>query len=89
MENLFFYFQSCRFRGFLGSFLVLFCNIGILLAYVLGNYVSYTTFPIVFLVLPIVFFIGFIFLPETPQYLFKIGDEMVLIICTINILFYD
>lgn len=64
----------------MGSLLVLFCNAGILLAYILGNFVDYTTFPIIFLIFPIVFFIGFIFFPETPQYLFKSGDEMVITI---------
>lgn len=78
LKKFIFFLNSLkRIRGFLGSLLVLICNAGILLAYILGNFVDYTTFPIIFLIFPIVFFIGFIFLPETPQYLFKTGNEMV------------
>lgn len=69
-------------RGSLGSLLVLNCNIGILIAFVLGNYLSYTTGVIVLASLPILFLIVFPFFPESPQYLMKSGNEEVIIGCS-------
>lgn len=58
-------------RGTAGSFLVLFLNIGILLAYIIGPILSFKFFGIVCLCLP-VFYLGcFVFLPETPVYLIR------------------
>lgn len=60
-------------RGSLGSLLVLSCNIGTLIAFLLGDYLNYTIQPIVHVTLPIIFFISFAFFPESPQYLMQIG----------------
>jgi MFS family permease len=60
-----------RVRGRLGSMLVLSCNIGILFAYVAGYFVNYVESACIMLPIPIVFFIGFLFFPDTPTYLVK------------------
>lgn len=62
-------------RGSLGSLLVLSCNIGILIAFICGNYLNYTLQPVVLASLPILFFVTFSFFPESPQYLMKVGKE--------------
>ncbi|XP_065357204.1 facilitated trehalose transporter Tret1 [Calliphora vicina] len=58
-----------RVRGKLGTFMVLSCNIGILFAFILGNYFSYDLVAWILSSLPLTFLITFIFLPESPQYL--------------------
>nr|CAD7424473.1 unnamed protein product [Timema monikensis] len=58
-------------RGSLGTYLVLFTNGGILFAYVLGSYASYTTFSAICLAIPITFMASFFWLPDTPVYLFN------------------
>jgi MFS family permease len=60
-----------RVRGRLGSMLVLSCNIGILFAYVAGYFVNYVESACIMLPIPMVFFIGFLFFPDTPTYLVK------------------
>lgn len=55
-------------RGRLGSLLMLSCTTGILFSFVAGTYLSYLQVPKLFMGLPIIFIIVFIFLPETPQY---------------------
>ncbi|KAK2587151.1 hypothetical protein KPH14_002909 [Odynerus spinipes] len=62
-------------RGALGSFLQLFITIGLLYAYVIGPYVTYTVFWIVCSVLPVVFFICFLIMPESPYYLISKGNR--------------
>ncbi|XP_037811226.1 facilitated trehalose transporter Tret1-like [Lucilia sericata] len=57
-----------RVRGKLGTLLVLSCNIGILFAFILGNYFSYDIAAWILSALPLTFLITFIFLPESPQY---------------------
>lgn len=64
-----------RIRGSLGSCLVLSCNIGLLLAFVLGNYLDYYIIPYVYLSLPLLFLVAFAFLPESPPYLLKSRKE--------------
>lgn len=61
----------------MGSLLVFSCNMGMLLAFVLGNYVSYLASPIILLAIPVIFIIAIAFFPETPQYLMKSGKEEV------------
>ncbi|XP_055304889.1 facilitated trehalose transporter Tret1-like isoform X2 [Sitodiplosis mosellana] len=57
-----------RIRGRLGSLLMLSVTIGILFGFIAGTYLTYYLVPKIFLPLPIVFFVLFIFFPETPQY---------------------
>lgn len=67
------YFCCCcyRIRGRLGSLLMLSVTIGILFGFIAGTYLTYYLVPKIFLPLPIVFFVLFIFFPETPQYYIK------------------
>jgi hypothetical protein len=60
-----------RIRGQLGSLFILIHNLGILLAFVAGNYLSYKLVGAMMITLPVLFFVSFLFLPETPQYLLK------------------
>ncbi|KAL7302251.1 hypothetical protein TKK_0004922 [Trichogramma kaykai] len=62
-------------RGLLGSFLQLFVTIGLLYAYAIGPYVSYLVFWIVCGALPVVFFVCFLFMPESPYYLLSKHQE--------------
>ncbi|XP_058797919.1 facilitated trehalose transporter Tret1-2 homolog [Phymastichus coffea] len=60
-------------RGVLGSFLQLFVTVGLLFSYCIGPYVSYTVFWIACGSLPIIFFVCFMFMPESPYYLLAQG----------------
>lgn len=64
-----------RVRGVLNSLLVFSCNIGFLFAFVLGNYFAYETVPFVLICVPVLFLTGFVFLPESPQYLVRTGRD--------------
>jgi SP family facilitated glucose transporter-like MFS transporter 8 len=61
-------------RGTLGSYLTLFINAGVLFSYVIGSYVSYYMFAYIALLLPILYIVGLIWLPETPNYLVNRGN---------------
>lgn len=56
-------------RGALGSFFQLMVTIGILFVYSIGYNLSVLTFSIICGLLPLVFAVAFIFMPETPLYL--------------------
>jgi MFS transporter, sugar porter (SP) family len=60
-------------RGTLGSYLTLFTNAGVLFAYIIGSYVSYYTFAYTAIAIPVVYVVGLIWLPETPNYLVNRG----------------
>lgn len=62
-------------RGILGSFLQLFITVGLLWSYCIGPYVSYTVLWIACAALPIVFFIIFYPMPESPYFLFANGRK--------------
>ncbi|XP_012234489.1 solute carrier family 2, facilitated glucose transporter member 8 [Linepithema humile] len=62
-------------RGALGSFLQLFITIGLLYAYAIGPFVTYTVFWIVCAILPIIFFACFIMMPESPYFLLIKGRK--------------
>uniref|UniRef100_A0A336KQ34 CSON014045 protein n=1 Tax=Culicoides sonorensis TaxID=179676 RepID=A0A336KQ34_CULSO len=61
-------------RGLMGSMVVLSCNIGIFLAFIVGNFIEPMDVPWVFLPLSAIYLVGFIYLPETPMYLMKKND---------------
>lgn len=61
-------------RGRLGSLLSLYLNVGVLLGYVGGTYLAYTTVPYVMIAFPLLFICCFMFVPNTPQYLLGCGD---------------
>lgn len=58
-------------RGVLGSTVVLSCNIGMLIAFTLGNFCNFYTTPIFVIGLTIVYALCIAFLPETPSFLMK------------------
>ncbi|XP_043462717.1 facilitated trehalose transporter Tret1-2 homolog [Leptopilina heterotoma] len=62
-------------RGSLGSFLQLFITIGLLFSYAIGPYVSYMVLWIACGSLPIIFFISFLFMPESPYFLLGKGQK--------------
>lgn len=51
--------------------LILTMNTGVLLGFILGKYFIYFTLPWIILCFPIMFLIGFMFVPETPIWLMK------------------
>ncbi|XP_017075057.2 LOW QUALITY PROTEIN: facilitated trehalose transporter Tret1 [Drosophila eugracilis] len=64
---------SDNIRGTLGVFLVLTCNAGVVLAFVLGYYFNYAQVSWIVSSLSFVFVGCFWFMPETPQHLAKIN----------------
>lgn len=58
-------------RGTLGSTLVFACNLGICLAYILGEYVDYLTIPWLMLPSTLAFIILFANVPDSPTFLAK------------------
>lgn len=59
-----------RIRGTLGAILSITCNIGILLGFILCYYLDYYTVTYIALAFCILYSVGCMFLPESPQYLF-------------------
>ncbi|XP_044593928.1 facilitated trehalose transporter Tret1-like [Cotesia glomerata] len=62
-------------RGILGSFLQIFLNLGLMIPFGIGPFVSYNNYRIICATLPIVFFIVFFAMPETPYYLAAKGRK--------------
>uniref|UniRef100_A0A182NGP0 Major facilitator superfamily (MFS) profile domain-containing protein n=1 Tax=Anopheles dirus TaxID=7168 RepID=A0A182NGP0_9DIPT len=60
-----------RIRGTLGSFFILFLNIGTLVSFVMGSYLSYHLTAYILFSFPILFLALFLQFPETPQYLIR------------------
>ncbi|XP_055594226.1 facilitated trehalose transporter Tret1-like [Uranotaenia lowii] len=58
-------------RGSLGSFFILFINVGTLVSFVIGTYLSYHITSYILIFLPILFLLCFIRLPETPSHLIR------------------
>ena len=56
-------------RGALASYLVLFCNVGIVSGYIIGSLVSYYTFAYIMIQIPLLYVLCYAWLPETPIYL--------------------
>jgi MFS family permease len=64
-------------RGSLGAIFILCVNMGTLVLFVAGAYLNYYLVAAIMAFFPIIFFISFIFLPETPQYLIRCKDMTV------------
>ncbi|KAJ6649315.1 Facilitated trehalose transporter Tret1 [Pseudolycoriella hygida] len=60
-------------RGALGSLLMVTSNVGILLSFMAGHYLSFRLVPAVFVVLPTLFLLLTVIFPETPIFLLKTG----------------
>lgn len=54
-------------RGILGSFLMIFTCFGVMISYIAGAYLTYSTAPFVIMIFPIAFMVSFLVLPESPQ----------------------
>ncbi|XP_053693508.1 facilitated trehalose transporter Tret1-like [Sabethes cyaneus] len=59
-----------KIRGALGAILSITCNLGILLGFILCYYLDYFTVTYIALAFCILYSVGCMFLPESPQYLF-------------------
>lgn len=64
-------------RGRLGSSSLFFRNVGTLIGYVLGATVEYKIIPCISAIIPIVFVICFMLMPNTPQYHLRKGQTQV------------
>ncbi|XP_076637093.1 facilitated trehalose transporter Tret1-like isoform X5 [Colletes latitarsis] len=62
-------------RGSLGSYFQLLLTVGILLSYSLGTVLDMRNLSIVSAIMPLIFFCIFMFMPETPIYYLKKGNE--------------
>lgn len=71
MNNFSFSFAAARIRGKLGSFVSLSVNLGILLGFVAGHYLSFFTVPKCALLFTVTHFVTFIFFPESPTFLMR------------------
>ncbi|XP_030384785.1 facilitated trehalose transporter Tret1 [Scaptodrosophila lebanonensis] len=60
-----------RVRGILGTFVVLGCNLGVLAAFTMGYFFNYKQVAWMMSILPLLFIICFVFMPETPQFLLQ------------------
>ncbi|KZC09341.1 Facilitated trehalose transporter Tret1 [Dufourea novaeangliae] len=62
-------------RGSLGSYFQLLLTVGILLSYIFGSFVDMFVLSIISAMAPLVFFVIFMFMPETPLYYLMKGNE--------------
>ncbi|XP_062545780.1 facilitated trehalose transporter Tret1-like [Armigeres subalbatus] len=60
-----------RNRGMLGATFILSTNLGQLIMYILGAYVSYSVIPYILITIPVIFLFGFTMIPDTPLYYMK------------------
>ncbi|KAH8250059.1 hypothetical protein KR026_004471, partial [Drosophila bipectinata] len=60
-------------RGSLGSAIFLAISAGLLVGYICASFIAYKVLPCVALVLPTIYIISIIFLPETPIFLLRAG----------------
>lgn len=60
-------------RGALGSVFTIQLSCGVLFEVIVGPYVSYHTLNATSAVVPVLFFIAFLWVPESPYYLLKVG----------------
>lgn len=58
-----------KIRGFLSTVISVVCNLGILVEFILADYVDFKDVAKVVVAISIIFVIGFAFMPESPQYL--------------------
>lgn len=62
-------------RGTLGAYFQLLLTTGILLSYILGNFVDMRVLSIISGIVPLIFFAVFILMPESPIYYLKKGND--------------
>lgn len=61
-------------RGALGSMVMLALNAGVVFSYVLGAILSYQAFNLLCSAIPMIFFLLFLWMPESPEYLWNKKD---------------
>ncbi|XP_014290830.1 facilitated trehalose transporter Tret1 [Halyomorpha halys] len=61
-------------RGALGSMVMLSLNAGVVFAYTLGSLLSYQAFNFLCSAIPVIFFLLFLWMPESPEYLWNKKD---------------
>lgn len=71
-----------RIRGRLGALLLLSTNLGILFAFVIGEVFDYFTVSLCHLIVPLLFYVGVIFIEESPLFLIQKGRYKVSDYCT-------
>lgn len=54
-------------RGILGSFLMISVCLGVMISYIAGAYLTYSTAPFAIMIFPIAFLVSFLILPESPN----------------------
>lgn len=64
-------------RGRLGSIFLFFRNTGTLIGYILGASVEYEIIPCINVIIPIVFVVVFMMMPNTPQFYLRKGQIQV------------
>lgn len=64
-----------RIRGTIGTIFQISSQLGILYTYVLGSELSYFHFTIASLIVPIIFIVTFVFMPESPHYYISKKEE--------------
>lgn len=66
-KSLFVFLHCYSVRGKLSSIVQMSRYMGVLLAYVVGAYIEYIYVPIIFVFIPTIYALIFVFLPNTPQ----------------------
>lgn len=64
-------------RGSLGAMVVLGCNAGVLIAFVVASFTGYYNQIRILIAIPIIFLLIFTYFPETPEYLLKQNQILV------------
>lgn len=64
-----------KIRGTLASYVMLFVNAGILFSYIIGSFTSFHVFILICLSIPVIYIFLFIWLPESPVYLYTKGNK--------------
>lgn len=64
--NIYFVWFHFSVRGILGSFMMTFTFIGVMISYIAGTYIPYSYAPFVIMIFPIAFTVSFLILPESP-----------------------
>lgn len=69
--------SETKIRGFLGSTVMLSWNIGLLVAFIVGDYIYCMLTPFLYVAFNVLFYVMFVRLPDSPVYLAKKGRILV------------
>lgn len=73
LRNSFNSMKNYRIRGRLGSIAQVSRDSGMLTAFILGAFLDYHLLPFIFIIIPIVYLMKFLLLPNTPHHLVRRG----------------